>query len=1653
MCHKRAMCFFNKHTKSSREREQAGNRLLNKSEHIAQSTGKMVLRQQALYFFVLVSLALAHCVSAYQYPINVAVDRQRSNLAQAASRRSEELGSGKRENEAQQLRQLHQVVDTMAQLLGEEEQQQQASEKNSDRQPSPVSQKGGPEMMDELEIKQALEELEKMQQQQEGLQAVESRFRPVVVTGPEHQQQQQQKQQQAALESLIDEIGEELGDDQFSQEADRLLQNGDSTRVGEKSEDLNKDADKAQDSARNQRAAPEAPSSTSAPAQRQPSENSTKSSLFVGQLDSINADLGPALANDFYAFHGESNGSQSDRSASQDTSSMQKDQPAAGERKQEDSRSSMVLGAGNDLDAAAQTRNSMIRPNIQPSFGQGASTIRFDFSQPAIQSNAQLPRPSALQANPSQDQFLAGFRRQNGPELEDNQNQFPTSTLIPIVGASDNFWRPASNLQTDGRDINQQYDRARGSAQTFPPLPESRFQSLGPAGQSVAAPTSRQTQHVHFTGHSFIPSGVQTQFSASQQANQQLSARDRPFTSTIAPLISVLSGSDSSVGNSVNWNPPATLNPPPARQPPLPAFNNQFPSPTSTQPSAETFFSPHNRGPASPHFQGNTFQQPRNIEPVLVDPRPEGFKPARPESAFVASTEFSNFPETTTNEDRFTVATTQDSALPPQAERDTSDSEVRSSVRALANNQKFFSPNDLNNHSPTTTQSSLANRYSEPTRNPNRPSAPTTTVASSPITTQSNNAPSNATAKKDDTVIYYYYYYDDNKNATVVAKNMTTSNKATSLDEAIEADGGIEDTPYMDDPAPISGTRTKPPSTTTPTSTTTTTTASSASTTTTTPSVPSSTFGAPIHHPDGRSRSASHPNLSRDSSPGSVQKSFANEKILDTKPVSRLNVNQFDIDQPRTPASTINRLTSLHHPKSDSSVTTFTPTPYYVPSTSSTRPGAARAQASNNHDSSTNLHLPSTTESSSQPAFKAEVPVNKQSFSAKLQNDLIQNVLNGNPASSHHRHPTTPSAPIASGTSHGGRGPLSNASRYGTNNNLVLDPFGLDPSAPATIAQHHQATTSNTSVSHKNWQSNTATHQFNRKPSSVSVTSENSLFAEVQSSRNQFGPSTTSTSTSRSTNQHFSPQRNVQTAAQGSRAPHVSTQSSQRVASTTSTVLPPANKQLFPESDGSLLIGNDESSTRSSAQSPRPSSLQDHAQAKVVQPTKATGSNDLSDSEILESDERIAHEPPKRLSTNGRPTTTNEKISEITRTSSAQPSKVQQNERAFVSTSNPISSTQSSLSTSPSRPSAPQQISAATSSSFSSTMSSSTPSSVPTSTVAVSSQPTTAAETSTPTVSTQTSTSTASVSQESSSPASEDTTSGASSSRRKFGNRNSRFQTRLNSISSTRSSTTTSTTPSPVSSSTTRRPTTSTTRKSSKQLFAGRRRLNSIQVSESSSSPAQGSSNSPTNVTAAAVETPVTSTPAAPSQASSPSRARFGNSFTARSRLSTPATAIAGDTSGSTQRPSLFGSQRTSKPRLPFIRPGKPTSTTAAATDSTPSSAETSSAAETVSSVASSDKTSTEKSIGDVADPSLADNVSSGSLEDESGEKSESATNGLSGNEPAPASNPPTPPAPTTTTSSTPAPDNGRNKPKVRPLFASRQRNTSLFGNRRSPTA
>lgn len=1741
------------------------------------------------------------CSTSYQFTIQ----HGPPVLAPANRRESvDELmgsASGEADQEAQQLQQLHQVVDTVAQLLNEEEEERRLRAPSSNQQPAaapqvpalPIPQAlQGADLMSESAIRQAIEELERVQQQERSrlqeMTSAESKQRPQFVSPMGDQSPQRQS---ALVECLIDELGEEILEDQLAaatQEAERMVSqrqaraNGDADK---RRQSPGEPAPSSQDnsiSAAPQKASNQSnssPSSSSTTTTTMPTTTSpttSNPSLVMGQLDSLDSELAGSLTNDFYSFHAGSLGA--------------RDAPSDGQT----GANKAARQSPNDLDSAAQTRDSQQQ---QPQ-SVGGNGLRFDFSQPAPQINANQinsrPQQQQQQQQPAdQDALVRAFRQQTGANLNINpqqqqqqsqfSNQFQSSTLVPILSADD-FWRPSSAggqpVASADQDLGQQYSRA----QQLPPLPASRFQSLGTPGTQLfngpqSAPNNQQRgQHIHFTGHGFVTSDP---FGPQQSNNNNNNVRNNqqqvPFSSTPQPIISVVSGGESAGSNSVSWNPPAAINPPPPPPPPQ-VFSQPFSS--STQASS---------GPGSPLFRGSFQNLPEDPETSQSPPQNvlvSSFRSSQagpPNQGFVSSTEAnSDFSSSTTEGGRPNEQSgSQWSPSANTNERDVSSTQARPSIGPFIGNNINNQPVPSSPFSPTT-------EFPPPVTS----TASAAGAAIATTTARSQNGlttvgppppPTNTTGKKEDMVIYYYYYYDDNKNATVVAKNISAANQPAGgqpignlpLEAAIEADGGVEDTPYMDDPVaqpvPVSSRQPQLPSSTTPASTSTTTaralnfaevdernnrfqpigeanirgasfaTQSPATTrrgqsfSSTSPVSLTGTSTASTTTTTASSTTArGRPALTEetDNEDNEQPEEFLDDQQRPPVPVAAVNSNsaQEAVNRAIASSGALPSRPNQHRHNVESSFTSAAPPVFsstFKPTRQPQQPQVARQQQ----------QFVSPTEAG--PAIRGQQGANRAAPQPANTRGQPQPVAASLPGDTRRQ----PASQQANNNNNNGRATnLSNASRYGTsNNNLQLDPsFAIDPANPAPIQpndqQHQRNPWTLVGGSPQSAQSN----HFNRnnKPP-VQPTDELTPFRAPPTPQRQ--PAT----------QNFAPQRQPnQQAAPPARQPQQPTPVSGSRLSAQSAPVSPPTRQFFPESSSSAQPPEERQPVRASNPQQRPQQqpprgvdaqqfnrptpiappktfqannnfLQSQPQPQP-RPSSAANPNDLTgelndennsgeplDDQISPNENRQSppREPAARFNqppsappaslqpamSNGRPSSSEGNTGNgFTRSSlstspvtSAPPAQFNQRPQA-----NNIQPVRSSFSTS-TTVSSPQQpsISFSTQQSSSSSSSSAAPSAPTTLLTTTTSSTTTpppppptvrATTVSTPTSTTTTTTTTTTTPQPPATDTTESSDSLASSTRRKFGNRNNRFQTRL---SASRASTSTTTsapaaaaTSSTSTTTTTRRPT--TTRKSSKQLFAGRRRLGS-----STSSPASepDSSGSPASGSQAAPASESSPSGASPSTVSA-SRARFGNSFSSRSRStsgpssSTTTTTTAPTLASADSKPaSLFGAQRaTFKPRIPFLKNQKATTATSTAdqttsADATATSPDQASSGSPEATGKPSDSSPTASSSAAAEETALiasndnqtaADPPSRGASENQAASSSSSAmatetTNENKEESPAPSSSP----TATNTTSTTSAPNtstaaeqatSGRTQRPKRPLFASRQRNSSLFGNRRS---
>lgn len=1624
-------------------------------------------------------MGFAAVVGCYQFPINQQApiyrqqvqDRHQLNEIQRTVENQHQysLPSSKaaQDSEAQQLRQLHQVVDSMAQMLNEEEQREAAGAQSS-LLPNNYQRETQPQgLMSESAIRQAIEELELAQQREiqnphqnqysNAQYEAESRSRPVMAELESSMPEvAKPNNKQASLESLIEELGDELLDEQIlsaSQEAERLVQSHDSDRVSDKNQlkepsQTTSDARKMQDdhivslkptemlqkqqNIEQQRASP---------IKQEPQQlngTSTASSLFVGSLEPQESDLGSALTNDFYSFHSEQPaGSQVQRSSRQDQSSAQV----------ENSHDSSLSEPQNDLDSAAQTRNSISQRETRPNLGSGRdqSTVRFDFTQPVlIDQNSRNPSHSPQ----IQDPHIRNARQHSGLTLEDPQ--YPTSTLLPNP---DNFWKPSEGFGqgSEAADINQQYNRARSPQQTYPSLPPSRFQSLGPANQFLqpSAPV-RQSSHTHFTGHSFIPLTGSASFS-----NSQPQSNERGSSSTSSPLISVLAEGDTfGTGNSVTWNPPSNIGTPVHGPSNVYTPVNQIPSTSTQNPDLANEFGPQqppfavsaskpgafSPSQSAPQFANNV----QSVNNRFVNSNKPSAREMHLKPSGYSSTEMSNAPEVTT--DYRVEPTTIASQWPapssyglPSNERDVSDSRPPSSVRSPSDERGFYPPN--NPRSFSSTSSTL--REDIPRTEQPRSSKLLTTTSSPPTTSSpSLSTPTTNSTKKDDMVIYYYYYYDDNKNATVVAKNISAGHSSIPLDAAIEADGGVEDTPYMDDPVPATNLI---PSTVRPIIVTSTT--------------PSALVSDSSLEEDSRSRFlANSVRIPVVSEPAPILKtSTARTPVREDPRVSSMKPTIPDQSRPSTSSRVPTQ--GVQRPSLSEQGGLVTSMPYNVP-TSTT---SSRARSQSHLDASANMR-PSSTDL---PPIRASSGARLDTVTqrnpppsvpnSKMQNDLISNVLNSIP--NLQPRPTsgtsTASTPVPSNAGNN-RGPLSNASRYGTSNNMMIDPYGIDPAAPTSLSllsHSHINTTSN--LNHKNWSQHashpSSSQQFGRKPipTSSTIISNPSSVGIARDARVQ---------ESNQTRSNIQTTRNNEAAIVSSpRAANTNlTPVASRASSAQTSNGSSSSRQLYPESSKPAQPSDRYAPERIAAPAPKLTLPDDGISSTSNGQNQINRLISSSETPISFQKETLQRAP---VANNGRPQTVDGNTSngftkspiQILSSTSTSPS-ISEEQLQDVITEKVIPK----IPPSP-LPTIPPTMSTSVSRSFINPQGQVTTSVSPP-TITTSSMMTTITQSSirsepvSPQTSMSVSLSNTTTSTESNQPTeSPDTLTSAT--RKRFGNRNSRFQTRLNSLSTASPRSTSTTTPAPSSTTTTRRTVSTTTRKSSKQLFAGRRRLGSTQ-SDNEVTPSPSPSTS-VNVSPSSSPSPSLDIG---SSTSATARAKFGNSFTSRTKSTASPQPSSSDHDDSTPKSSLFATQRaTPRPRLPFLKSTKqnqPQSTSTSDSSSTsPSQPIISEGSVQEGQVVNSDRSANEKLAAPNDSIERAEEVTDASLmrllEAENLDKKEPMPNEKAKSEPIAAITTTPPPVSSSSVQSAEIPT-GRNKPRVRPLFASRQRNTSLFGNRRN---
>lgn len=1526
---------------------------------------------------IIVAIQLVATCGAYQYPIqnnlpirNRRLTNEQNQRDEHQSRQTSSVPLMRRidadDTERHHIHQLHQVVDTVTQLLNEEDEnikpKQPVTTSVNDYQPPYEA----PELLSESAIRHAIEVLEKVQAQRDKLND-ELRSKSAISTdGFEHAARHPDTAPQASalqsrhdtLEGLLEELTEGISDTQLGNDesdSDRTFVSDKSrTSASPYSSEMLSSTNAPSTTSTTAKVTPSSiTSTTSAPMQgsqsglpKNDSPRQDQQSLFIGQLDSLASDLGDALTSDFYAFHEEATSSPV-RTEQRQLNGHTPNQNGFPVKSTNDANKDS--SAQNDLESAAQTRNSIAqRGNLQPPSFQ-SNTVRFDFSQPIGSSFPQI--------QPLGQETLSRSMRQEPDSITSAPN--PSSTSTP---QQNDFWRPSidnSDLPNfNNGDLNQQYFRARDQTPNLGALPAPRFQNLN-RDFSQSNPLDNQPRHIHYTGHSLIAS---SDFSPQEHPQTDI----RP--STQAPIISVLSGRDSSNGGSVSWNPPAPIGPPKSDvSQSQPVFNQQFPQPDHLDNSdkSKQFF-PNSRA-NTPQFK---FPSVVSSESPRVEHRP---KPSveRDTPEHVSSSSEFRFPESTSTQWTPSISPNAHSST----DRSVADSSPRSSFKSFPDNSRFNSNGDFQSPGSVFPPSQSDHYGITPS-----PQITTSTQASTSHSSPTPTGTSNST-KKDDMVIYYYYYYDDNKNATVVAKNISSNQNGASLplDTSIEGDGGIEDTPYMDDPAP--GIPVHPTSTTSTTTT--------ASTT---------TVNLPVKD-DHRSKLASSPIQAQPFVDIRTQKFASTERSIDNYGSSFASSRL--PDSRRNPSN--ERTTSIPRLNHETPAS---------PSTSSYPSSTSTSAQSKFNDINNNGQFRSTESSISTSTRGAELAdqrtfVSQTAPNIKSQQDLINNVLSGKFQTSKQTSAprqtassTTLSAPPS------GRSPMSNASRYGTNSNAVIDPLGLDPSVPASLSQPQQGAV----VGHHNRiQTQTSTPLTNRKSTPTphvatnieSSSTQKTLLASSRAGAQDSLPTrianqqarlpSSSTTSAHSSHQPSSQSSHRQTSNQASPSRQIYPEVEQPAISIERN--PSERRQPHKASHQSNRITNTETAVSNSAEFNRVNSNLD-------------STSDAPEPEVVRTHPSVSSSSPhthspSRIQSSTSPATSSVNV-HIERLTSTPPSSTQPTITTSVSRSFTAPQTQTTTSVSP-----PTITSTTVTSSITQSVSQS-----------VSSSPVTTTTTNVPIqeVSSTTESSDASI----------------ASTRKKFGNRTNRFQTRINSLSSSnlRSTTSTTTTPAPSFTSSTRRPSPSPTRKSSKQLFAGRRRLGSTQTpSESSVTPGENSSESTES----------------PEPSSTATRNRFGNSFSSSRSRTTPASndSISSSTS---QRSSGFGNQRTNpKSRLPFMKATKPESSLSNE-ETTNSTIELNSGKlESLDKAPENmvDKVTTEKIVSstEVMNATMADTRPKSIDELGAGERKEIPTmNSLE----------PTSTQPSSSTSS--GDQTSRNKQRVRPLFASRQRNSNLFGNRRNNT-
>lgn len=1493
---------------------------------------------------ILVAIFLIVEARAYQYPIhnNLPIRNRRLTTSEHSSKselfvqpatfssqvpsRRIDLGY---ENEHQQLHNLHQVVDTVTQLLNEEDEQLRGTQQNNANLDSGSSsnsqghnQSPGSEILSESAIRHAIEVLERVQAQQDRLSNDPRAKIGNTISSTDNNAQQSQIAPQASalqsrqdtLEGLLEELTEGLAAEQSSSNS------GDAEHVyptiSSSTAQPIRHLDEAPSSLKSTTAVPttlSTPFYTSTtvtpviPHQNINDSTVDQQSLFIGQLDSIGSDLGDSLTGDFYAFHegsGQFNDLSTPSSASADESRKTEIDSIIGNSVQQ-----------VDLEPSAQTRNSVAqRGNFGPPTFQ-SNPVRFDFSQPISANINHIPQPNLIRAS-RQEPNILGITNS------------PISSTSNPFGNVDNYWRPANEIgdrpSLNNADLGQQYYHARQDTSNFGPQ-DSRFQNLNRAYSQPAVPEN-PAGYIPYSGHSLIAS------SDHQSPNSRL------YASTQTPIISVVSGRDSGNGGSVSWDPPAPVSRPSNLQTTHDLPDRRYPHQTNNvnEPPPSYFFSPN---------EGTNF----NNQP----------KQSQSHSNFIESQKLNNINESPQPVDPEIVPTTLPSRSrntgPPttiQWDRTTLSGQYPNIIKSASGNQptldrsetertRFSTDSITTTFSPETTSAQMI----------------TTTPATTSSNLMSSTPASNNSTKKDDMVIYYYYYYDDNKNATVVAKNMSSTQGDNPIEASIDGDGGLEDTPYMDDPVPLAENKQRVSNQ-----------GGSSSTTIASTTVPSRSeitrpqtnqVVAQTHKIPQHQGTVDHDVLRHTNKFGPSQSDSRRLSTIENQSEGRRVVSE-SVSSPYptssgTDSASTHRTTFRDSKSNGDSDSRFKSTEAPI-SSSSPVPNRTTSRLDNYPNS------PFTTPSN------------------RLQLDLINNVLNGRAPSN--KLPHSPKHSISTSTSTAqaiNRNPQSNASRYGTSNNVVIDPLDIDPTAPVSLSQGQSS-----SIAHHH-KSNLLTNQMTRKP-----------------------VSTPPVDRQQSSGRH-SPQKN---------SGH-----SNRVAANPS--IPGVNHISEPKS--------------SSAMSGIPQNKNQPNEAPPVNTTERTSERVIA-----------PNKKPQTTVNHEQPTSSSPELVRV--------SQVQNQSQNLTSTQNPTSNGRSTVSSTlkpMNEPPSEVQLDRivhndATLSMRSTSVTKSfvTPNMVQ---ITTSVSPPTISSTSTSSSITRSSTSTVNITPQTVpstvapvnrlNNVTENPDSSNNSTRRKFGNRNNRFQTRLNSISSQSSrSSTTTTTPSPLSTSTTRRPILSTTRKSSKQLFAGRRRLSSIQSTESSSSPPPNEEH--------------TSNEASDRQEqSTASRLKTNSNTNISSSTAVPVQIDSSSTSS--QRPNIFGAQRGgSRSRPSFMKTTKPSTTVLEESNNnqTDQPQTLGKADQNVDKFSTTDShSSTEKNLVEAV--SSSSEGSATGLADSRAPPTESDSllrKATTTNSPVVESS--------SITNSSPSPsseqeisesNNSRSKPRVRPLFASRQRNATLFGNRR----